>query len=395
MTETGNASSATTDPLNAFVSAVRVAPTGAGPLDGLTLAVKDLFDLAGQVTGGGNPEWARTHAPATTHAPAVATLLAAGAEAVGKTHTDELAYSLMGANAHYGTPVNSAAPDRMPGGSSSGSAAAVAGGMAEIGLGTDTGGSVRIPASFCGLVGLRTTHGAVPIGGTMPLAPSFDAVGWLARSMDVVDRVAEVFGMAPAEGGPKRLLLPVDIWAEAEASTVDALAEPLSRLEGAHGPATPVVLAPDGLAAWFAAFRVIQAAEAWAAHGAWIEAHTPAFGPGVADRFAMAARISPAERAEAEKAREAVRERMAQVLTADHLLVLPTAPAPAPLCDAAEPVLDRFRSRALRMLCPAGLAGLPQLSLPVARVDDAPIGLSLLGPAGRDRTLIAAAKAAR
>ena len=157
------------DPYNAFCRHTHVELDGAsdGPLRGLTFAVKDVFDIAGHRTGNGNPVWLATHAPAARTASAVERLLAAGARVVGKTHTDELAYSLNGENVHYGTPTNPRAPGRIPGGSSSGSAAAVAGGLVDFALGTDCGGSVRLPASYCGIYGIRTSHGLVPADGVV------------------------------------------------------------------------------------------------------------------------------------------------------------------------------------------------------------------------------------
>ena len=170
-----------------------------GPLAGLTLGVKDIFDVAGYVTGCGNPDKAENDPPAAKTAPAVQKLLDAGARFLGKTQTEELAFSLTGQNVHFPHPVNPGAPDRVTGGSSSGSAAAVAGGLADIATGSDTGGSIRAPASFCGLVGLRTTHGAISLDGTMPLAPSFDTFGWFARDIETYVKVGEVLlGATPA-----------------------------------------------------------------------------------------------------------------------------------------------------------------------------------------------------
>jgi amidase len=182
------------DGIGAFVPGDRaiVAPTGHGPLDGIQFAVKDLFDVAGFVTSGGNPDWARTHGPATGTAPVVAALLAAGAEMVGKTRTVELAYGLTGENPWHGTPRNPRVPARLPGGSSCGSAAAVAGGLVPLALGSDTGGSVRIPASYCGLYGIRPSQGAIGLAGTIPLAPSLDTPGWFTRSAELLERVGQV-----------------------------------------------------------------------------------------------------------------------------------------------------------------------------------------------------------
>jgi len=381
------------DSANAFVALFDFEGAAEGPLAGLTFGAKDIYDIAGHVTGCGSPEWGRTHpVPDRTAAP-VAALLAAGARLVGKTHTDEIAYSLMGVNAHYGTPLNTAAPDRVPGGSSSGSAAAVAAGLVEIGLGSDTGGSVRLPASFCGIYGLRTTHGRLSMDGTMPLAPSFDTVGWFARDLGTLDRVAAAAGLPVAGEVPGRLLLPVDGWSHASAATVAAVASALARLQAAHGPVVPVTLAPEGLGKWFEAFRVGQAAEIWQTHGSWVEREQPQFGPGIADRFKMAASITPAAWTEARQVRATARTRLADLLADGAILVLPTGPGPAPFRSADNATLDSFRTHALHMLCPAGLAGLPQVSIPAGTVDGAPVGMSLVAAAGHDRTLLAVARA--
>ncbi len=172
-----------------FVDNFSLAATGEGPLSGLTFVVKDIIDVAGHRTGCGNPTWLATHPPATVHAVCVEQLLAAGGRAVGKTISDEIAFSLLGENHFYGTPLNPAAPDRIPGGSSSGSASAVACGLADFALGTDTGGSVRVPASNCGLWGLRPSHGFVSVAGVMPFAPrSTRSASWPETSMSCETR---------------------------------------------------------------------------------------------------------------------------------------------------------------------------------------------------------------
>jgi amidase len=376
------------DTAAAFVEVFDLPGAENGPLAGLGFAAKDIFDVAGHVTGCGNPAWAASHPPAETHAACVATCLAAGGLLRGKTHTDELAYSLMGANAHSGTPLNSAAPDRVPGGSSSGSAAATAAGLVDFALGSDTGGSVRVPGSFCGLHGLRTTHGRVPTAGMAPLAPSFDVVGWFARTARMLAAVGEAFDLGSDGALPRpRLLLPSDAWDRAEPSTQAAVRPIARKLQDLFGAAQTVQLSAAPLSEWRELFRVCQAGEAWEVHGAWIRAEAPDFGPGVADRFAAASRITAAERQAAEAARAEVRSGLRDLLGDDGVLVLPTAPGPAPLKTADEATLDAYRGRALEMLAPAGLAGLPQLTLPAGLVGGAPVGLSLLGPAGADRAL--------
>ncbi|GAB4181507.1 MAG: amidase [Thalassobaculales bacterium] len=381
------------DTLGAFINpSLVVAGAPDGPLGGLRFAAKDLYDVAGQVTGAGNPDWARTHPPASAHAPVVAALLAAGASLTGKTHTDELAYSLNGENIHYGTPRNSAAPDRVPGGSSSGSAAAVAGRLVDAALGTDTGGSVRVPASHCGILGIRTTHGRIDTSGITPLAPSFDTVGWFAREAGLLARLGEVLlGGDPWPQVARRLVVADDAVALADPAVRHELEPVIKRLAAAIGPLHRLTLAPGGLAGWMPVFRTCQGFEAWQAHGAWITATAPRMAPDVAERFRMAAAITAAQHAEASAARVAIRARLAAVLEPGDVLCIPTTPGPAPRLKAPAEWLNDYRGRALSLTCIAGLCGLPQVSLPLLRIDGAPVGVSLLAREGGDRLLLALA----
>lgn len=386
------------DTLNAFVAHGHFdrPPTGEGPLSGLAFAVKDFFDVAGVPTAAGSPDWLATHPVPQDSAPVVDLLLAAGARLVGKTHTDELAWSLNGENHHYGTPVNPAAPGRIPGGSSSGSAAATAGGLVDFAVGSDTGGSVRLPASYCGVIGLRPTHGRIPIGGAVPLAPSYDSVGWFARDPDVFANVGAVlFGGLREAPPPRRFLLARDLFDAAGPEVAQALAPALARLTGLYGEVEEVDVAQGDLPAWRNAFRVIQSAEAWAAHGAWVEAVKPAFGPGVKERFAAAAMLDPAEVAQARALRETIRARMDALTAGETLIALPTVPGIAPLRDTPAVELETFRARALEILCPAGHAGLPQISLPLSVLDGCPLGISVIAPRGRDEMLLDLARALR
>jgi amidase len=389
------------DRFGAFSDRLELPPTGSGPLDGLIFAAKDLFAVAGHVTGAGNPRWKATHPPAPETAPAITRLLAAGAQLAGMTHTDELAYSLMGENAHYGTPLNPAAPERVPGGSSSGSAAAVAGGLVDFALGTDTGGSVRLPASFCGILGLRPTHGRLPLAATVPLAPSFDTCGVLARDIHVLTAAARALGLGALsqEGGAQedlpvsRLLLPEDLWQAAAPAVAEALRPFVPGLAAAAGsvPAESITLAPQGLPAWREVFRVAQAAEAWQAHGGWISGTDPGFGPGVRERFEAASKLEAAAVVAAAAERALVRTHLGRLLAGGAVLCFPTAPGPAPLRGGDPATLDSYRANALALLCPSGLGGLPQISLPLGRVEEAPVGLSLMAAAGADELLLALA----
>jgi amidase len=378
------------DPYNAFCRHTHVELDGAaeGPLRGLTFAVKDVFDIAGHRTGNGNPVWLETHAPAIHTAAAVERLLPAGAHMVGKTHTDELAYSLNGENVHYGTPTNPRAPGRIPGGSSSGSAAVVAGGLVDFALGTDCGGSVRLPASYCGIYGIRTTHGLIPIDGVTDLATSFDTVGWFARDARTMARVGHVLLPEAPAFLPKRLLIAEDAFAFAGAEIAGALAGAVTRLATALPDHRQVNVYTGDPSAWSAIFRILQGDEIRRRHGAWIDAHNPGFGPGIAERFRWTRTIDPAEVERMRPRRENMARHMDALLGDDTILCLPTAPGIAPELATPAAELEVFRARAFALLSIAGLARLPQLSLPLGTMTDCPIGISLIAPRGRDLGLL-------
>ncbi len=378
------------DPYNAFCRHTAIALQGApdGPLRGLTFAVKDVFDIAGHRTGNGNPVWLETHPPASRTASAVERLLAAGARMVGKTHTDELAYSLNGENVHYGTPINPRAPGRIPGGSSSGSAVAVAGGLVDFALGTDCGGSIRLPASYCGIHGIRTTHGLVPAGGVVDLAKSFDTVGWFARDAAMLLRVGEVLLPPAREFVPKRLLIAEDAFAFAGAEVAAALAGAVAKLKAALPDHRVIKVYTGEPSAWSGIFRILQGDEIRKRHSAWIDTCHPSFGPGIAERFAWTRTIAPADVERMRPQREAVAAHMDALLGEDALMCLPTAPGIAPKLNTPASELEVFRNRAFGLLSIAGLASLPQISLPLGALDDCPLGISLLAPRSRDLGLL-------
>jgi amidase len=379
------------DPYNAFCrhnTQVELPGAPDGPLRGLTFAVKDVFDIAGHRTGNGNPIWLETHPPATRTASSVERLLAAGARMVGKTHTDEMAYSLNGENIHYGTPTNPRAPGRIPGGSSSGSAVAVAGELADFALGTDCGGSIRLPASYCGIFGIRTTHGLVPADGVVDLAASFDTVGWFAHDAETLRRVGEVLLPTAPAFAPKRLLIADDAFVFVGPEVSGALAAAVARLKAAFADHQHVRVYAGDPAAWSGIFRTLQGSEIWRRHGDWIKAHNPSFGPGIAERFRWTRTIDPAEVERLRPQREAVARRMADLLGRDALLCLPTAPGIAPKLATPQDELEVFRARAFGLLSIAGLARLPQVTLPLATMGGCPLGLSLIGPSRCDRGLL-------
>lgn len=358
-----------------------------GPLVGQRVAVKDLFALAGHRVGAGVPAWLEAAAVERTTASAVQALLDAGADVTGVARTDELAYSITGANPHYGTAPNGRVPGGLPGGSSGGPASAVALGQATIGLATDTGGSIRVPASYQGLWGLRTTHGRVPRDGLLPLAPSFDTVGWLTRDRAVLAACSRVSGRGAAqEPLPDRFVVAPALLAEL-APRVRAAFDAWAAVAGI---ADEVDL--GDVAAAQEAFRVVQGFEAWASDGAWLTAHPGAVAGAVAERFRVAAGIPADEAARARDALGGHRERFAAVL-AGAVLVLPSTASTAPQATAAAGELDRVRARTLRLTCVAGVLGAPALSAPLIEVDGAPLGVSLVGPRHADDALVHAAAA--
>jgi amidase len=381
------------DTVGAFIPGPRAgrAPLGTGRLSGLRFAVKDLFDVAGTVTTFGNPDWAATHAPAVATAPVVLALLQAGARLVGKTKTQELAYGLTGENVWHRTPVNPAAPDRFPGGSSCGSAAAVAGSLVDFALGSDTGGSVRIPASYCGLFGIRPTHGALSLAGACPLAPSFDTCGWFTRSASLLSGVGEVLLAGPRHGAEGPLLRVDEAWVNAQPAVAEALRPALEKLEQIRGRAVGVRIAPEGIDSFFDHFRTVQAEEAWAALGGWVEAAQPRFGPGIGERFAAAKAMVPAMAAPGRAFRRVLQGRLCPLLSGGAVMVYPTSPCAAPLLTAGRDEQDRVRQATVGVTAIAGFCGLPEVTLPAAWVHGAPVGLSLVAGPGHDRALLALA----
>jgi amidase len=369
---------------------IKVASARSGPLKGLTLAVKDLFDVVGYPTSAGSPHMLALSGLKKKSAVTVQKLLDAGAEFTGKTITDELAFSLNGKNAHFGTPINGGAKDRIPGGSSSGSAAAVSNGLCDIAIGTDTGGSVRAPASHCGLYGLRPTHARVSLKGAHDLAKSFDTCGWFARDAATYGKVADVLlgkDRKPLSAKP-RLLLAQDCFDMLEEPVKKALAPAIKRLEKLYGKAEPVVTAPGGFDELYWAFRQLQGREAWETDGPMISKYHPPLGAGVADRFTYSRGVTDAQVAASQIVRDSFTAGITALMGRDSILILPTMADIAPKLTDSEGDLESYRNRSLNLLCLSGLSKVPQLSMPLVKRLGAPLGLSIMGPAGTDRSLV-------
>lgn len=369
-----------------IVELVDIAPTGSGVLNGLTFAVKDMFDLPGRVSGFGNPDWKRTHEPATGTAPAVARLLEAGAHLVAITCADELACSLDGINMHFGTPINPQAPERIPGGSSSGSASLVAAGRVDFALGTDTAGSVRVPASYCGIYGFRPTHGAISSQGVLPLGPSFDVVGILARSLDMIKKVAAVLIDEKQGLMPQKLIIPRDFQEPLDDQIAPYLMAHLEAVQSQFAFVRESDLYRQGELT-YDMFRAIRAYEAWSIHGAWFDSVKPDMAPSIADRLSQCRLVSEDEFQSAKRAGAKLSKRMGEVIGPDSVICIPTTRALPPMKGASEDELQDNRNRNLCLTSISSFFGLPQISIPV-QAGPMKTGLSFMGSKGSDLALL-------
>ena len=367
-----------------------LAGRGAGPLAGLTFMVKDLFAIAGRKVGNGNPDYYEHASPAHETAPVITRLLEAGASCTGITICDEFFYSVLGSNAHYGSPVNTRAPRHVTGGSSCGSAAAVAAAMCDFALGSDTGGSIRVPASFCGLYGLRPTHGRIDIGGATPMAPSFDTIGFLARDASLFrDLGLVLLDGKRVDAQVKRLIVAEDLFERAEASADAALWQVFSQIGRALPQAERKIIAGADIDSWRDAFRIIQGFEIQSTLLPFIQSHKVELAPGIKERFDMAAAISLAEAEAAREIRAEISNRLHGIAQPGSVVVLPTTPTLPPERDTPDGTSTaEFRALTLQSTCLAGHAGLPQISIPATEAAGCPIGLSFIGWKGGDEALL-------
>ena len=387
----------------AFVETVAYPPTASGPLDGLRFAVKDIIDLAGHRTSCGSPDWGRTHPPAAANALCVDQLLGAGARCVGKAVCDELAFSLDGENYFYGAPLNPRAPDHVVGGSSSGSASAVACGLADFALGTDTGGSVRVPAANCGLFGWRPSHGFISTAGVTPFAPGFDTVGLLAGSADLLSRAGSVLLAAsvPDDVAVGAIHLIREAWAIADQEIRAALSPTVKLLQGLFGDQVHETSLREidgggadlGLASWYETSSILQWCEMWSCLGSWVESAKPALSPKAAKFFDLIKNTDRGRLGDAVRTRERYCRRLKNFLGPRDLLCFPTVPAPARLkggvkVDRPDQPKTNYYQRTLSLTAIAGIGRLPEVSLPLAEVGGVPVGLSLLAAPGQDAYLL-------
>lgn len=356
-----------------------VPPIGSGVLDGESVAVKDLYAVRGQRIGAGNPAWLAEARVEPVHARSVEQLLEAGACVRGIARTDEFAFALTGMNAHTGPPPNPRAPGRIPGGSSSGSASAVALGHATIGLGTDTAGSVRVPAAYQGLFGIRTTHGAASSYALLPLSPSYDAVGWMTDSAELLRRVGGVL-LPRAERNSARELVVVPGLTRLAEDEVGAVVDAFAADLGAMRESWDL----SDLSTWLHAFQTLESWEAWRERGAWLAPRLSTLGADVRGRFEAASLISEERADAARRILDGARERI-RTLVGDRIVVLPSASSVAPVLGSG---FSAVRDATMALTCLAPIAGLPSVSLPRLTREGLPTGVGLLAGPGRDLDLL-------
>jgi amidase len=381
------------DPVNAIVPHTlkeSIEGRAEGPLAGRTFMVKDLFAIEGHKVSIGNPAWYAAASPASETAPAIRRLLDAGATLTGITICDEFLYSVLGTNVHYGTPVNIHALRHVTGGSSCGSAAAVAAGMCDFALGSDTGGSVRVPAAFCGLYGLRPTYGRIDATSATPMAPSYDTIGFFARDAALFRDVGRVLLQGRSVAAPlQHVIIAQDMFSRGEASIDEEIWRVLDKIGNALPKPEHMDVVGEEFDVWRNAFRFNQGYELQSTLMPFALAHADSLSPAIRERFEIASRITKDEARIGQEIRAAAKERLQALAKPGTMILMPTTPTLPPerdIPDGASTV--EFRAMTLGSTCLAGHAGLPQISIPAGTAAGCPVGLSFIGWEGGDEALL-------
>lgn len=380
----------------AFIEEFIIPASQSGILNGLNFAVKDCIDIKGKLTGFGNPTWQKTHPPAIENAICVELLLLNGAKCLGKTITDEFTYSLIGENYFYGTPLNPHCPDRVPGGSSSGSASSVSCGIVDFALGTDTGGSVRVPASNCGIYGYRPTHGKIITAGTIPLAPSLDTIGVLSKNFSILKNVASVLlGNDFKINSKPKVIVIEDILDICEPTIKQTFLTYLNKsFEKYSFLKLTDILSSEITFSWlFELYVLLHSCELWNVHGSWIESTKPELGPIANYNFNQIAKIANRNNLPSGiRKREWFADIIRNYLNDKVIFCFPTTPDIAPKKDFHSQNPEARKSggyfqKLIGINAIASLSRSPQITIPINKSGDFPVGMSFLASQNQDGLL--------
>ena len=358
-----------------------------GRLKNLKFVLKDMCDVKNIKTSCGNPDFYKACEPAKKHAEFLSNILSEGAILEGITICDEFFYSVIGENSHYGTPKNLNAPNCVPGGSSSGSAAALTTDLFDFSIGSDTGGSVRVPASFCGLLGIRPTHGRINANGVYPMAPSFDTIGWFSNNIKTFQKIGEVL---LDKNENENITFNQFVIAEdlLELVDTDIKNQFNSYYKELHPNIKHIRLSKFSKSEIADNFRILQAGEIKEHVIPWIEKNKPKISLEINSRIEMASEISPLEIDAAKTFRQEIISEINNSLPEGDIAIFPTTPFSAPKCGQSDQDLGSDRKKIMEMTSIAGMTSRPQISIPKFKGKTGPVGISILGWQNSDEILL-------
>ncbi len=381
----------TVEESNAFIEEFELGPWSSGPLSGLQFAVSDLIDIEERPTGCGNPDWLEERPPAACNALCVDIILSSGGQCIGKTKADEFTFSLLGENSFSGTPLNPRAPERVPGGSSSGAASAVACGLVQFAISLDSGAATQVSANNCGLYGWRPRHGTVPMAGVLPIAPSFDTIGVVASTAASLGPVAELLSSVietPKLKGDVEIFALTDAWAMVDKSIEDAMKSALAKLEqSAARKVSELSLkricsedSGNDLHSWYQTYLQLYCMESWSSIGTWIESKRPELGAEAKVNVHRARLTDRSESAKYFRKRETYSRAINEFLGDKKIICIPScselAPSKGFIASKNDP--GDYYPTMLSLASISAVGRLAELTVPLGEQNGVPIGLSLL-----------------